>query len=249
MEIICCNGSKEVIKITNSVSRILALLLILVSITTAVLWEFYFDDRINTVPILQATGQIPKGHKILTSDLVSVRVQVNAIPEGAVSDISKVLGYEAAIPIKKGMLVVSDFFDNPAIVPDENQMITPIPNQWIFSLPGSLRRKDKVFIYGFPVADFHQSTSEASLLKGDSKENQDLKSRDNQLNYEPLLKDITVAFAKDSANQEVKPSDDKFQRIDATGNISQLELILTEEQFKLLEAKALNGYKFVFTYR
>lgn len=229
----------------DTITQIFAVLLILLSITTAVAWEFYFDDRINTVSVLQTTHRLPRGKKIVTADFSALRVKIDAVPEGAITNIEHVKDCETVIPVGKGMILVKDFFDKSEIVPDNNQMITPVPDQWIYSLPGSLRRKDVVSIYEYPVSNPHSSN--------DSLDNplkvKRLPQTESILSGEPLLKNIVVAFAKDSANQEVKASDEKLQRIDATGNISQLELILTPEQFKILEAKALNGYRFIFTYR
>lgn len=229
----------------NTLTQIFAVLLILISITTAAAWEFYFDDRINTVSVLQATLSLPRGHKVTPSDFAPLRVKVNAVPEGAVTNIDLIKNCETLIPVSKGMIMVKDFFDKAEIAPDNNQMITPVPDQWIYSLPGSLRRKDIVSLYEYPAGNqlsSHGYNEYPLVVKR-------LPQTASILSGEPILKNIVVAFAKDSANQEVKPSDEKRQRIDATGNISKLELILTAEQFKLLETKALNGYKFIFTYR
>lgn len=236
--------------------RLLAMLLVLLSVSIALAWELYFDERINTIPVLQAVNRLPKGHKVTTADFAVVRIKSTFVPEGALKDIGTIINYETVVPVGKGMVVIKEFFDYPELVPNENQMVTPIPNQWIFSLPGSLRRRDKVSIYGFPVkAQNVQTPYTAGRFSNQLQSNpnygeiQGLPAINTVNSNGALIKDVTVAFAKDSANQEVKPSNDKLQRIDATGNISQLELILTPEQFNQLESKALDGYKFIFTYK
>lgn len=205
-------------------ARIFAALLIIASITLAASWEFYFDDRFNSGVVIVTTHDLTKGHIVKYSDLSPVRVKNNIIPTGSINDINSVVNKETVVSLNKGMIAVSSFFDSADIVTDTKKMIVPVPNQWIYSLPGSLRRKDKVTIYEFGA-------------------NKNVQAE------EPLFENISVAYAKDSANQEVKASNNKMQRIDATGNISQLELVMTAKQFKIMESKAAEGKKFIFTYR
>ncbi|MHB8983852.1 MAG: hypothetical protein ACYC4E_00660, partial [Carboxydocellales bacterium] len=68
-------------------------------------------------------------------------------------------------------------------------------------------------------------------------------------NGRPIVDNIAVAYAKDPSNQEVKPAEQSKLRIDATGTISDLELVLTDQQLNLLKNKVLQGYKFILAYK
>lgn len=224
-------------------ARLLAAFLVVSSLTLTAAWEFYFEDELNTTTVYQIKEELPKGHLVSPSDLTPVKISYHALPVRAVTDLKQVVSKETVYPLNKGTVAVTDFFDSPDIIPNPDQMIVPIPNDWIYSLPGSLRRKDHVTIYAYRPKPVLPDTT-ASLTRSGSFSGLSSNNPEQQ-----LVAGITVAYAKDSANQEVKPSNNKMQRIDATGNIAQLELILTSEQFKILEAKALEGYKFIFTYR
>ncbi len=182
-------------------TQIFAVFLIILAVSTAVIWEFYLDDKINTVVVLQAAKQIPRGHKVTSGDFVPLRVKMNAVPDGVINNITAIVNKETVTPINKGIIAVKDFFDDPDVVADANEMIAPIPDQWIYSLPGSLRRRDKVSIYQFPTSpqQILNSASQKPILNQNSPAELNDKG-------EPLFKNISVAFAKDSANQEVKPS-------------------------------------------
>lgn len=178
----------------NTLTQIFAVLLIVLSISTAVAWEFYFDDRINTVSVLKATHNMPRGKRIAPTDFSALRVKADAVPEGVITSIEALKDCETVIPVGKGMILVKNFFDEPGIVPNGNQMITPVPDQWIYSLPGSLRRKDLVSIYEYPVSNPHSSNAPVNTpLAADRQP-----SLTSILSNKPLLENIVVAFAKDS---------------------------------------------------
>jgi hypothetical protein len=110
-----------------------------------------------------------------------------------------------------------------------------------------LRRKDRVYIYAIP--DEKKRLQGSVPAKVSQSVYQDPAYQDPGGTGIPILKEIVVAFAKDAANQEVKPANNSDKRIDATGSIDNLELVMTPKQYSLLEQKYLAGFKFNFAYK
>lgn len=233
----------------RNLARILALIAVIVAIGLAILWSMYLDEKVNTLKVYRTNIDLPKAAMINAANLSLINMKVENVPDGAIKDLSELQGKESVIALPRGTILTKSLFDDANVVLNNDQIFTPIPNQWIFSTPGSLRRKDMVDIYAYPLKNTESTVKNSENGQGSNSINST--STVNNVVYDtgPVLSNITVAFVKDSSNQEVKPSNDKQQRFDATGNISLLELVLTDEQFNLLKTIALEGYKFIFVYR
>lgn len=216
-------------------NSIVSISLILGAIGAVILWEAYLDDLINTKEVVVATTTLEKNAVIGKADVKLARIPLDQVPENAITDPNKTIGKETAFIIRKGQQIVTDTIDFEGIVPNSDQVIVPIPKEWLVTVPGSLRRKDKVNIYEVPNKELaHKITADFTGLAGNNK---------------PTISNVTVAYAKDPSNQEVKPAEQSKLRIDATGTISDLELVLTDEQLNSLKLKALEGYKFIVAYK
>jgi len=236
----------------RNLARLASVLLIICAVAAAAAWELYFDDRVNTVPVLVAARHIPKGSALNPQDVSQVRARLETVPSGTVWDLRALAGKAAAINIPKGMILADSLVDDARIVLKTGQIYAPVPGQWIFAVPGSLRQKDIVNIYAIP-----SKTTETRSIPGLTNQNRDANIANIELETgvrdyvygNPILEGVAVAHVKDSSNREVKPVDQARQRDDATGTISQVELVLTNDQYQLLQRKALEGSKFIFTYR
>src|SRR5690606_30780415 len=126
-------------------------------------------------------------------------------------DLETLYGRLAAIDIKAGTQIYSELLDRFDLVPGEGEFIAPIPNQWLFAVPGSMRRSY--------YADFYVVLNSAVIDEEELRQG------------EPLLKDVRVAHTKDNANREVRSIENTD---DATGNISNIEIIATKDMLSTI---------------
>lgn len=210
-------------------NALLSIGLVIIAVGGLFVWDFYLDKRLNTKEVVVAVRTLDKNSILTKEDLKFERLRIEQIPDSAITNPNEVIGRETAFVISKGLPLVTYLIDFEGVVPNDNQLIVPIPKDWVVSVPGSLRRKDKVNLFEIP--------------------NKDIKDLNYKLSKNPLLSDIVVAYAKDSSNQEVKPTKNDQLRIDATGIISDLELVLTYDQLDMLKSKALEGYKYLIAYK
>lgn len=223
-------------------NTIISLVLILGAIGALILWETYLDELINTKEVVVAATTLEKNAVIGKNDIKLARVPIDQISENAITEFNKTIGKETAFIIRKGQQIITDTIDFEGVVPNSDQIIVPIPKEWLISVPGSLRRTDKVNIYEVPNQDTDHKT-----LKGGQIYPTDGTSMVG--NGKPIISNVAVAYAKDPSNREVKPAEQSKLRIDATGTISDLELVLTDEQLNRLKNKALEGYMFIVAYK
>ena len=226
-------------------NTIVSLGLILGAIGALIVWETYLDDLINTKEVLVAANTLEKNTVVGKNDIKLAKVPIEQLSEQAITDPNLTIGKETAFIIRKGQQIIIDALDIEGVVPNADQIIVPIPKQWLISVPGSLRRKDKVNIYEMPTIDL------TGGLINKAPGGVEAASVNNFVtgNGRPIVDNISVAYAKDPSNQEVKPAEQSKLRIDATGTISDLELVLTDQQLNLLKNKVLQGYKFILAYK
>lgn len=217
--------------------------LIVAAVTIIAFWELYLDDKLNTVGIVVAAKNIEENQVIKTDDVKIDKIRLSQAVDKPIRSVKDVIGLETSQFIAKGHQFVEAMVDRSGLEPNNNQLIYSIPKEWIYSSPGSLRRKDRVFIYAIPDERNHSTTNLETRERASNNV-----YRENGITG-PILKELVVAFAKDSSNQEVKPSTNSDKRIDATGSINNLELVMTQSQYTVLEQKYLQGYRFNFAYR
>ena len=222
-------------------------------------WELYLEDRLNTINVVVAAKSLEKNQQIKEGDVKVCRIRSEQAVDNPIRSVSEVMGKETSQYIAKGNQFVEEMVDRYGLEPNSDQLIYSIPKEWIYSSPGSLRRKDRVYIYAIPdekrSTDGFPSQNDPQLMssknEGESEVGSEVGSEgESEIGRsEPILEQIVVAFAKDSANQEVKPATNSDKRLDATGSISNLELVMTRKQYSLLQQKYLSGFRFNFAYK
>lgn len=230
-------------------------------------YELFFKDKMDSVEVLvvNAEGGIQEKDQ-LTEDNVSVerrRKQDLVAGTALAADYKEVIGKEAGKTLLNNSIVSKEDIDFDDLVPNrsEGEAIRPIVNDMIFAQPGSLRRKDTIDIYAVSDADIESSSNENSTegdedttetgeetIVSSTNPNQEVEATKLKA---PILQDVKVVYVKDSSNQEVineMETKGTEERLNATGNISDLEVILGEEDFDLLMNTVLSGKKLYITY-
>ena len=232
----------------------LALLLIAGGIGFVFYFEFYLKDTIDTESVVVAANRIEFKEQITAEDLVIQQVRRGSKVENALSanHAEALIGKYASITIEKGTQVYSELIDTYDLVPDESkgEFIAPIPNDWIFAVPGSLRSSYVADIYAVSDKDQHQvrqlirdaEEAEGTVTVVEPTEQEDVLPAGTL----PILTDVRVAYVKDSANKEVKVSEETNE---ATGSVSTLEIIADEQMFATLRDYTAEGYKLYVVYK
>jgi len=252
---------------------------IIVGIMTSVLtigfilvYDFYIKERINTteVVVVKAGETIRKSEQITEDKLMIERREKDSLVDGIIKadEMDSIIGYDAAQDIYGNSMLSKKMVDHDRMVPDPKigEAIRPITQDMIYAKPGSLRRKDVVdiyLIYGDGTTSMEQngpstvSSQDTSQKEEEQTNSDETKTSTSQqktdINREPFLKNVRVVYVKDSSNKEVvSPSDSesKDKRLNATSVISDLEVILSEEDFAKLMGEVLGkGAKLYITYQ
>ncbi|MBU8732500.1 SAF domain-containing protein [Cytobacillus oceanisediminis] len=225
-----------------------------------ILWffEYYLKDNIDTVDVVVAKENIPFKGKISDGDIEIKKVRRdNAISGGYnSSDTKLIVDKYAAIDIKKGTQIYPSLIDSYDLIPNEKEgeFIAPIPDSWLFAVPGSLRKSFVADFYVIPDKEqaMLRAIVQESTQHSEKEEGKPVKTDktiDNELlsNKEPVLKDVRVASVKDRSNKEVKENTEVKDA--ATGVISNLEIIANGETLTKLRDYTEQGYKIYVVYK
>lgn len=228
-------------------------------------YDFYIKDRIDSeeVVIVKAGEEILKSEPIYKSKLVVERRAKESLVEGVVlaKDMNKIIGKDSKQVIVGNSMISTKMIDYDMLIPDpeKGEAIRPITKDMIFAQPGSLRRKDEVDIYLV-----YKDKTTSIMVDGptetssEDKKTEELNVTANQtlkgiVDTKPFLKGIKVVYVKDSGNKEVigaTESGESDKRLNATSTISDLEVILNEEDFsKLMNEVLQKGAQLYITYQ
>ncbi|AUD12344.1 MULTISPECIES: SAF domain-containing protein [unclassified Planococcus (in: firmicutes)] len=233
----------------TTLNVVLSVLFVAAGVGFVFFFEFYVSEKIDTVEVVVAKETIDFKTVITEENIQIANVKrghevENAIP---ITAYESLIGKHASIKIEKGTQIYTDLIDTYNLVPDtsKGEFVAPIPKEWLFAVPGSLRRTYVADVYA--ISDSEQKMK-AQLEKA-AVEQGDLKESDIQEiapGTEPILESIRVSSVKDSGNKEVRES---AETSEATGQVAALEIIATDEMLKTLTDNLNDGYKLYVVYK
>lgn len=237
----------------------LGLIILLLGSGFILVYNFYLDDKMNSEQIVVAVKSIPFKTEI-SADMVELQDRkVHFVVPGAFKKLSDVIGQQSAVHLEPNTQLYPDLVDPFNVIPGTDQEIFPIPEKWIYAKPGSLRRTFKVNIgviredatakqNSFTGLDIQ---SEEIQNQGDTKQTmyQPVPKEDFTKLAKPILENVVVAYAKDSSNKEVVGTNNQDKRLDASGNITNLDVVLKREEYQLLVREYIEkGYQLILSY-
>lgn len=143
---------------------VIGIILIALSVGGIYLWETKFREEITMTEVLAASRDITQNKKITQDDLMLLRVNPEALIDGALTaeDAQSLYGKLAAVPIyAKQQITEKNFISEEDLVPEGYRHFV-IPSDWIYSKSVTLCERDKVKIYALPD-EGDEITTAASL--------------------------------------------------------------------------------------
>ncbi|HEX2925672.1 MAG TPA: hypothetical protein VHP38_05370 [Ruminiclostridium sp.] len=219
---------------------IIGIAIMFIALAATYLWVTYGQTEVQAVSLLVAQKDIPKGTVInnASSYFKPTKISLGSKVSGAIKpdQINLLNGRiaEQYIPAN-GQITQHTFSDNSLIL-KENEFVFKLPPSWVYSIPSSIRRGDKISIYEIDSRiDNKLSTNEdiAALLTKGRPES---------------IFDTTVVYVKDSTNREVTDTNGN-ERLDGTSQVSAIEIICTRHDTQVLENSILSGKKLIVVYR
>lgn len=237
----------------------------LATIGFILVYDLYIKERIDSteVVVVKAGKEISQSEQLTEEKLAIERRPKESLIEGVVlaKDIKEIIGEDAKQDIIGNSMISMKMVDFDNLVPNqkEGEAIRPIAKDMIYAKPGSLRRKDIIDLY------LVRETGDSFQISTNAKSAQSKDKSDTSINIEgqakmnrnilitPFLEDVKVVYVKDSGNKEVVSAEEegaKDKRLNATSAISDLEVILNEEEFsRLMEEVLGKGSKLYITYK
>jgi hypothetical protein len=322
-----------------SVKIFIGLSLFIFTIAFIVIWDTMIKDRIDSVEVLVVRpGVVIEKNEVITEDKIAIEKRNRStLIEGVVypEELGSIIGYEAKQALYGNSIFSFRYIDENTLTPDaaKGEAVRPIPNEWIYASPSTLRRKDYIDLYLFSPEDMMQfnprlnfkglSPEQEIKLKelaqqteeenkkyqkereriAEDKDVEILEDTDSidteELNEKidmaledleatekgekitnthqerqrerimktlnltedewldlveygeiPILVDIPIIYAKDGSGNEILNgvNSTEEERFTSTGTISDLEVVLNEDEYRLLKKYMEFGYKLYITY-
>lgn len=222
-----------------------SLALVILGISSFLIWEFYLDDRLNKTDVVVATTLIEPNTRISEEHVQIQRRYIDTIPPNAYANVEEVVGKQFPFLLEPNEVLTSTKIEYQEMTYREKD-IFPIPSSWIMAIPGTLNRLDEVDIYIMKESNSNASTD----IEVESDEMEVLqKVKQYKDTSNPILEGIVVSYVKDGANQEIQIREgNENERISLSSNPQRVELYMEKEEFKILKQAIEHGYKLIFSY-
>lgn len=216
---------------------ILGMFLLLTFFAATVFWELQGRKMVQYESAWVATSEISPSMEISPEMLKEIRVEREALIEGRVLNPNELIGLASKQYIPAGSQLHQYMFEHPDLITSEDKYLFKVPKEWIYSVPSTIRRMDSAIFYAL---------DSAAQAKHKDAEGIALPSRQRLDTDSPVL-ETRIAYVRDSQNKEVKTTS-KDDRIDASSNVVDIEIVINHEEFKRMEEYIARGYKFAVMY-
>lgn len=206
--------------------RVIGILLLIIAITFFIFWELVGRKQFLFKTVVVFNENINKGVKI-TYDLLSTKkVEVDNCILNVIDNPKEIVGKESKHFIPAKTQLITEYFEESILNLTKDNKIMKLPDSWVYSFPQTIRRKDKIFIYAIK-----DGNAESKVIN----------------NKKYLIFQTVVAYAKDTNNKEVESLD--IDRLNGSSVVSNIEVIITDNQYKMLLDWIRKGYKFIIMYK
>lgn len=197
--------------------------------------ELNFFKAFTTVEVVVAAEDL-QTDKVLTEDDVTImRISREYVNDGMLRNVNQVIGKTTTQTVLASQFISTATLDTSIIRPTADHEFFPIPDDWLMDIQGTLRRYDLVNISTIFVGKVEGAADNSGALRA-------------RIQDEFVLEEVPVAYVRGGKNQEVTNITPDDKRLYGSQMPSGLELSLTLEEFKELEALYLEGYKLIISY-
>lgn len=229
----------------KKIKGVFGILLVLASVGLMIFWEttgreeFLFDSAVVLA------RDISPG-EVVTQDMFKLAfLEGTNIVDGNLEDIDSVIGKVAKYYLPENTQVVANFFEENTLVRKEDEYNFMITNNWIFSMPFTVRRGDTVLFIPIDTNLFSRLESEHARVN-DTEFTWEMFLQLHPL--EPLM-EKTVIYAKDSGGREVFTVDGSSEkRLSSSSTVNNLQIYATLEEISLIEKYVNNNYTLLVIY-
>lgn len=213
-------------------------------------WESYGRQKLLYKEVVVFKENVNRGDVVSDNMLVTVNRPSSDVFKAAITNKEQILNKGVNHFIPAGATLHPSLFDDPKLIGDKNSVVFKVPNEWILSVPDTIRRGDKAIIYEVDAETVKSITGINKAQKQDELSTTQGEQVDGNLKAQlgkELLKTV-VAYVKDSNNKEVINASNK-DRYDGSAKLSSLEILCKDEnEFKMLEQSVKNGNKLIILY-
>lgn len=213
-------------------------------------WESYGRANYLFEDVAVFKQDVNRGTVVTRDMLTTMKFQKSELLDDRVTDLNQILNRETTEFVPKKAQLDTRMFEVPALVTDDKHFDFKIPNDWIYAVPNTLRRKDTILI--FEVTQDVLPKVTATISKDKSNPNNTTVEIAAQVqalsgNKDPILK-AAVSYVKDAANREVVTVS-KEDRIDGSSSIKDVEINVTVDEYQKIQDAIKRGSKLVLMYK
>lgn len=243
-------GSSKIKNLATYIFPVLGVIIMVAFLGIVWFWESYGREMYLYKEVIIAKDDIKQGTIIKAEMLRKSKEEASRITSNAITNPKDVLGYAAKIQIPKNAQIDKAYIENPEMLLEKDQYIFKLPNEWIKAVPNTLRRKDKGYIYlvNSQLFNIDSRRNEAENSDGSTTPTYPGNQGNIAIETDKDIIETQIAYVKDSANREVVTLSDQ-ERIDGSSTISEVEVILTMEEFQSIERAVAEGYKIMIMYK
>lgn len=233
------NWKTKLKRYSNIVLPVIGIGLIALMLGIVWFWETNGREMYFYQEVIVLNQDVKRGTVITEGMLASEKIEADKIINNAVLDKKQIIGLEAKHFIPQKAQLHYFYFEDHDLITTDNKYIVRIPNEWLYSIPNSLRRKDNIVFYEINP-DYLIEQEEENNSNPDTYDSED--EIKEKLGKQVLQ--AKTAYVKDSANREVV-SISNNGRIDGSSVISEVLILITPEELRRLEEKIQDGGKFI----
>lgn len=219
---------------------VMGIILIILAIAGIFLWENYGREQLMYTDVIVFKEEVPANKIVKESMLGRMKVDSAALISDVVRSPEDIVGLQTLTTIPSGLQLTPKFFEREDLATGAGKYILPVPEEWIYTLPQTIRRGDTLY--------FHPMISKESERKGTYNEEGvyiEGPKATGSIGNEAILS-ATVAYVKDNTNREI--IDVTPVRVDGSATVAEIEIVVSKEGYQKLRNAYEAGNQFIVMY-
>lgn len=187
------------------IAPVIGIITIILMISLVWYWETSGRELYFYNEIIVLNSEVNKG-TIITNELLSTKkVENDSINEGVVLNTNEIIGLEAKHYVPKETELHINYFESQSLLNRENAYIVRIPNEWLYSIPNTLRRKDTIVFYPVNTKDAVILKTQVAYVKDSGNREVQTVNTENRLDGSSIITEVSVVATLD-----------EFKRLEST---------------------------------
>lgn len=191
------NFRSKIRRNSSIIAPFIGIIIIILMLSIIWYWETIGRELFLYKEVIVLNRDVSKG-TVIDEDILKIKkIESDNILEEAIYTKEEIIGLEAKHFLPKETQLHINYFDSQNFSNIENAYIVRVPNEWLYSVPNTLRRKDTILFYSVNEEDNIILKTQVAYVKDSGNREVKTVSTENRLDGSSVITEVSIVATPD----------------------------------------------------